>query len=85
MGALSRCDNCGAKIENPLARFCSKCGESLLTRYQTPAAEPAAAPGGWKSIPALVRFSIWLIVIPVLFGFASCMLLWLGVIASSTR
>jgi hypothetical protein len=76
MSSLSRCDNCGAKIPNPLARFCSKCGASLLARYQL-AAAAESAPSGWKSIPALVRFGIWLIVIPPLlwFGCSACTML----------
>jgi hypothetical protein len=33
----------------------------------------------------LVRFGIWLIVIPVLLGFASGALIWLGIVGSATK
>jgi hypothetical protein len=66
-----RCDSCRAKIQNPLARFCSKCGASLLTRYELPAAQPAEQ-SAWKSVPVLVRLGIWVIVIPPLLWFGSC-------------
>ena len=70
----NRCPDCRAKIQSPLALYCSKCGASLVARYQLP---PAEAPSAWKSIPALVRFGIWLIVIPPLmwFGCAACAIL----------
>lgn len=76
----ARCQRCWRSPKNPSAKFCTHCGEVLPVRFVE-----ERQTTGWQSIPVLVRFGIWLIVIPVLLGFASCALIWLGAIASSTK
>ena len=80
VAVASRCRRCWGSPKNPIAKFCSHCGEMLPVHYIEE--RPTA---GWQSIPVLVRFGIWLMVLPVLLGFASCALIWLGVIASATK
>jgi hypothetical protein len=68
---IGRCWRCGAKSPNPLARYCTKCGVSLVAQYELSPAR-AAEQSAWKSIPMLVRLGIWLIVLPPLLWISSC-------------
>jgi hypothetical protein len=69
-GGMVRCLSCGAKPSSRLALYCSKCGTSLVARYEI-APGPTATPSAWKSVPALVRLGVWLIVLPPLLAFGS--------------
>jgi predicted amidophosphoribosyltransferase len=63
------CQTCGERAHNRTALYCRKCGASLVQHYETPA--PSVAPNAWKSLPVLVRFGVWLIVLPPLLAFGS--------------
>jgi hypothetical protein len=73
---MAKCQVCGREPSNPAAKFCGDCGEPLPAGYIGPPPKSA-----WKSVPVLIRFAIWLIIIPVLLGFGSCVLLWLATLS----
>jgi hypothetical protein len=97
----ANCPRCGHKPRNPAAKFCSYCGERIAftqapasTAVASRVSRSAPFPvddddqrptTGWRSIPAPVRFAVWLVVIPILLGFASCTLLWLGALSMATK
>lgn len=70
MADLWWCGNCLETVHRRTAVYCRRCGAPLVQHYDPPSR--ADAPSGWKSVPALVRFGIWLIVIPPLLWFSSC-------------
>jgi hypothetical protein len=72
------CQSCGETGHRGTAAYCRRCGARLVRHYDLPpTTSPAPAPSGWKSVPAPIRFGIWLIVIPPLlwFGCAACTVL----------
>jgi hypothetical protein len=77
IATFPNCSRCGAAALSSYARFCGKCGTRLALEqvYRQPVT-------GWKSIPAPIRFAIWIVAVPVLVGFMLWALFFLAVLTS---
>ena len=59
------CSRCGSESYGSRSAFCTRCGASL-NRPRSYNAPPARS--GWKSLPLIVRLTIYALCVPVLIG-----------------
>jgi ribosomal protein L37E len=74
------CSRCGSGSYDARSAFCTRCGASLNSspaplRYYN---APPAPRTGWKSLPFVVRLTVYALCVPVLLG----VLMWLSVLAT---